>query len=85
MPTYEYECSQCKNQFEIFQNISDAPLKSCPKCGGAVRRLLGAGAAVIVRGSGSRTAGDPQGTSRCGRGRPCCGRDTPCERPPCDN
>jgi len=52
MPTYEYECLQCRRNFEVFQGIKEEPLKKCPECGGKVKRLIGAGAAVIFRGSG---------------------------------
>ena len=31
MPTYEYECSKCKKEFEIFQSMKDDSLKVCPK------------------------------------------------------
>lgn len=40
MPVYEYECSGCKKVFEIQQHIADAPLKVCPECGAAVRKLI---------------------------------------------
>jgi len=40
MPTYGYECTLCKEQFEVFQRITDAPLTIHDGCGGAVRRLL---------------------------------------------
>jgi len=39
MPTYEYECRECSYTFEAFQSINDAPIKTCPLCGGEVRRL----------------------------------------------
>ncbi len=52
MPTYEYECSQCKFIFEEFQNIKDKPLRKCPKCGGTLRRLITGGAGLIFKGSG---------------------------------
>jgi len=52
MPTYEYECEVCGNKFEMFQNIKDKPIKECPKCKGHVKRLIGAGAGVIFKGSG---------------------------------
>lgn len=52
MPTYEYECRKCRRKFEIFQNISDKPIKQCPECRGQVRRLIGRGAGVIFKGSG---------------------------------
>jgi putative FmdB family regulatory protein len=53
MPTYEYECDGCGHRFEEFQQISEAPLKICPKCHKRkLRRLIGAGAAVIFKGPG---------------------------------
>lgn len=52
MPTYEYECSKCKDLFEMFQGIKAAPVKTCPKCGGKVHRLIGAGGGIIFKGSG---------------------------------
>ena len=52
MPTYEYECQKCNHLFERFQNMSDERIKTCPKCRGKVKRLLGAGAGIIFKGSG---------------------------------
>ena len=52
MPTYEYECEACEHRFELFQKITAEPVKECPKCGGHVKRLIGAGAGVIFKGSG---------------------------------
>jgi putative FmdB family regulatory protein len=51
MPTYDYQCTRCSHRFEKFQQMSDKPLTKCPKCGAKVRRLIGAGAAVIMRGA----------------------------------
>ena len=53
MPTYEYHCDACGHKFEEFQQITASPIRTCPKCGRRkVRRLIGAGAGVIFRGSG---------------------------------
>jgi putative FmdB family regulatory protein len=52
MPTYEYECKSCGYSFEVFQSMSDEPLKTCTKCGKEVRRLIFGGAGVIFKGSG---------------------------------
>ena len=53
MPTYDYVCDACKHAFEKFHSITAAPLRKCPKCGRAkLRRLIGAGAGVIFKGSG---------------------------------
>jgi putative FmdB family regulatory protein len=60
MPTYEYECSKCRKNFECFQSMHDAAFKTCPKENcmmkkwgrGKVTRLLGGGAGLIFKGSG---------------------------------
>ncbi len=53
MPTYEYKCDACGNEFEKFQSMSSEPVKKCPKCGkNKVRRLISAGAGLIFKGSG---------------------------------
>ena len=53
MPTYEYECLGCGQTFERFQSITDKPIRRCPHCRrGKVRRLIGAGAGILFRGSG---------------------------------
>lgn len=52
MPTYEYECKKCAHAFELFQSMSDEPVRVCPKCGAEVRRLINGGAGVIYKGAG---------------------------------
>lgn len=32
MPTYTYECKQCKKLYEIIQRIADAHVTECPSC-----------------------------------------------------
>ena len=60
MPTYEYHCNKCDQNFEAFQSMRDQPFRECPKelCRlpkwghGKVKRLLGTGAGIIFKGSG---------------------------------
>jgi len=60
MPTYEYACQKCGQNFDAFQSMRDEPFKVCPKelCRqakwgkGKVKRLLGTGAGLIFKGSG---------------------------------
>ena len=52
MPTYEYECKNCGYKFEMFQDMTDKPLKKCPECGGTVNRLIGTGGGFIFKGGG---------------------------------
>jgi len=51
MPIYEYQCRKCGHRFEKIQKFSDPPVKKCPKCGGAVERLLSP-PAVQFKGEG---------------------------------
>lgn len=51
MPTYEYECINCKNRTEVFQSFSDPPLQTCEVCGGQLRRVFHP-AMVQFKGSG---------------------------------
>jgi putative FmdB family regulatory protein len=53
MPTYDYVCDACEHKFEQFQSIKDDALVKCPECGKRkLRRLIGAGAAIVFKGSG---------------------------------
>lgn len=53
MPTYDYECGGCGHRFELFQSITEKHVRKCPKCGKLkAKRLIGAGGAVIFKGSG---------------------------------
>lgn len=53
MPTYDYVCDGCGHAFELFQSMTDAVKKTCPECGKKkLRRLIGAGGAIMFKGSG---------------------------------
>lgn len=60
MPTYEYRCEKCGHEFEAFQSISAAPLKTCPEdlCArkkwgrGKVAKMISAGAGLLFKGGG---------------------------------
>jgi putative FmdB family regulatory protein len=82
MPTYEYECADCGHAFEQFQQMSEAPIQDCPKCGGAVHRLIGTGSGIIMKAASASPAA--VGATSCGRASPCCGRDVPCDTKPCE-
>lgn len=52
MPTYEYRCPGCGNEFEKFQRMSDEPKAPCPACGAEAQRRLSGGAGLLFKGSG---------------------------------
>jgi putative FmdB family regulatory protein len=51
MPLYEYECNSCGVRFERLQHMDEEPVKTCPECGGKVRRLFQP-VGIIFKGSG---------------------------------
>ena len=52
MPTYDYKCLECNYTFEEYQKMTDEQLQICPSCNGKLKRLIGAGATPIFKGSG---------------------------------
>jgi len=53
MPTYDYVCDGCGNEFEAFESIVSQPQTDCPKCSAPkLRRKIGPGAAILFKGSG---------------------------------
>ena len=53
MPTYEYECLSCGFRFDKLQSMNGPVLKKCPECNkNKLKRLIGAGAGIIFKGSG---------------------------------
>lgn len=52
MPTYEYTCKTCGENFDIVQSFSDKPLKKHPgDCGGPVQKVFHA-SGIVFKGSG---------------------------------
>ncbi|RKX59773.1 MAG: zinc ribbon domain-containing protein [Thermodesulfobacteriota bacterium] len=51
MPIYEYECQKCGARFEVWQKITDEPLKTCEKCGGPLLKLISE-SSFILKGTG---------------------------------
>lgn len=67
MPTYDYKCRDCGNIFEVFQSMTAPKLRKCPRCGGKLKRLLGAGAGIIFKGSGFYATDYPSESYRQGQ------------------
>lgn len=56
MPVYEYQCTECGNQFELRQKFSDAPASECPSCSGPVKKLISQ-SGFALKGGGWYTEG----------------------------
>jgi putative FmdB family regulatory protein len=66
MPTYQYRCAKCGEQFELWQSIHDDALQKHPGCGGSVTKVM-APAGIVLKGSGfyrtdSRAGGRKSGS-----------------------
>ena len=78
MPTYEYECIGCGHVFDVFHNMTAKPRIKCPECGGRTKKLIGAGAGIIFKGSGfyepdykrKSVAGEPQKSTEAPKEKP---------------
>ncbi len=51
MPIYEYQCRDCKKEFEVMQRITDDPLTKCEACDGTLDKLISQ-SAFVLKGSG---------------------------------
>jgi putative FmdB family regulatory protein len=51
MPIYEYECTNCKEVFEILHKIDEDCKVACPKCLGPARKLISA-SNFVLKGAG---------------------------------
>lgn len=77
MPIYGYRCSNCGNQFEVYQKMSDEPVQTCPKCQGKVTKMLYPNG-VVFKGSGyystdykgSSASSSSNGSSSSGESKP---------------
>ncbi len=52
LPTYDYKCTKCGDEFSIEQSILDKPLARCKKCRGKLEKLLPRSLNLIFKGSG---------------------------------
>jgi putative FmdB family regulatory protein len=52
LPIYEYECEDCKKNFEVFLGIKDEPVKECIHCEGTSIRKLISNCSFQLKGTG---------------------------------
>jgi len=53
MPTYQYRCQSCRDEFEVRQSFTDETLTTCPDeaCGGPVSKVF-SGVGISFKGDG---------------------------------
>ena len=86
MPTYQYACMDCAEDFEVQQSFTDASLTECPACEGRLRKVFNA-VGIVFKGSGfyrtdSRAAANA-GTSKA-NGSSESSKDTTSDKPGSD-
>jgi len=52
LPTYDYVCTRCGDEFCVEQSMTDRPLRKCRKCGGRLEKLPPKSLNLIFKGSG---------------------------------
>jgi putative FmdB family regulatory protein len=62
VPTYEYRCDNCANNFDVVQSFHDEPLTECPTCGSPVRKVFGS-VGIVFKGSGFYKTDSRSGSS----------------------
>lgn len=81
MPTYEYVCTACGNNWEEVQKITANALEVCPKCGQSTAKRQVSGGSFILKGGGwysdlysstkpASKGGDSGGSSSTGSSSP---------------
>ena len=81
MPTYQYRCTSCGEDLEVFQKFTEASLTECPACHGELRKVFNA-VGVVFKGSGfyktdSRSSTKPSSGSHSTKH----GADKPADKP----
>lgn len=51
MPTYDFQCKDCKHQFEALANLNQTDIK-CLQCGSTQTNKLLSAPAIILKGEG---------------------------------
>ena len=51
MPIYEYQCSHCKDVFELYHKMGEDCGAVCPKCMAPAKKMISA-TSFVLKGSG---------------------------------
>ena len=74
MPTYEYRCSECSKEYEVFHKVREVEEDViCPLCGSVSHTRLMSVTGLSMSGYSSSSASSAYGsTDSCSNGS-CCG------------
>lgn len=64
MPIYEFQCEECKKDFECLVFKRDE-IPDCPNCNGHNVRKMMSACGFLSKGSGGETTSRSAGTSSC--------------------
>ena len=81
MPVYEYECQSCKEVIEVWQNLSEEPVSTCPSCKGDLKKIISMSSFQLKGGgwfadgystsSSAKEASSPAPSCPKANGKPC--------------
>jgi putative FmdB family regulatory protein len=80
MPTYQYSCSKCGEDLEVYQSFSEPPLKRHQGCGGTLRKVF-APVGIVLKGSGFYKTDSRSGRGSKSPGKSDSGGETKTEAP----
>ena len=66
MPIHEYQCSRCKNVFELFHKMGEDCEVVCPKCRAPARKMISA-TSFVLKGSGFHVNDYPSKSRKDGK------------------
>jgi putative FmdB family regulatory protein len=66
VPTYQYQCTECREGLEVVQKFTDDALTECPTCAGRLKKVFSA-VGIVFKGSGFYR-NDSRGSSGSGSG-----------------
>jgi putative FmdB family regulatory protein len=62
VPTYDYKCTSCENQYEKREGFDAPPRQACPRCGAVAKRVLHP-PPIVFKGSGFYITDSRKGSS----------------------
>ena len=62
MPTYQYRCAECGNDYEAREGFDAPAVQACPRCGGRAKRVYSA-PPIVFKGAGWYVTDSRKGTS----------------------
>lgn len=79
MPSYDYRCTSCNNEFELTHGMREKVDANCPDCGAPAKKVFSP-AGMVLKGSGFYNTDNRDTKHECSSSAPACpaAGDCPC-------